>query len=154
MFSLTTQYAIRAIVLLAYHHHDELVGNTTLAETAKIPPSYLSKVLQSLVKSGLVQSRRGVKGGFHLTFDPQTITLLDVVNAVDPIPRIKGCPLGLDSHQDMLCPVHAHLDCAMAKVEEILSSATIAELLHDPSRPPALIETWIREKLEEKGTSL
>ncbi len=142
MFSQTTQYAIRAVVMLAYHQESGPVGNGVLAENAKIPPSYLAKILQGLVKTGVVASRRGAKGGFTLSKGPEEITLLDVVNAVEPIPRIEGCPLGLDSHAHTLCPVHARLDEAMAQVEAVLSSATIAELLSDPDRPPPLIESW------------
>lgn len=146
MFSQTTQYAIRAVVILAYQQDSSPVGNLVLAEKAKIPASYLAKVLQGLVKAGIVESRRGAKGGFSLSRGPSEITLLDVVNAVEPIPRIKGCPLGLKSHSGMLCPVHARIDEAMAQVESTLSSATIAELLSDPERPPALVETWGRLK--------
>ena len=146
MFSQTTQYAIRAVVILAYHQHSGPAGNLLLAEQAKIPASYLAKVLQGLVKAGIVESRRGAKGGFSLFRKPEEITLLDVVNAVEPIPRIKGCPLGLKSHSQMLCPVHARIDEAMAQVETVLNSATIAELLSDPDRPPALVETWGRLK--------
>lgn len=142
MFSQTTQYAIRAVVMLAYHQNSGPVGNSVLAENAKIPPSYLAKILQGLVKTGIVESRRGARGGFSLLKGPDEVTLLDVVNAVEPIPRIKGCPLGLASHAKTLCPVHARLDEAMAQVEAVLSSATIAELLSDPERPPPLVESW------------
>jgi Rrf2 family protein len=141
MFSQATQYAIRAVVMLAYHRDHGPVGNAWLAETAKIPPSYLAKVLQGLVKGGIIGSRRGAKGGFTLLRPPESITLLDVVNAVEPLPRIRGCPLGLKSHAGILCPVHARLDEAMAQVEAVLSSATIAELLSDDSRPPAFVES-------------
>lgn len=146
MFSQTTQYAIRAVVILAYCRDSGPTGNMLLARETKIPPSYLAKVLQGLVKAGIVESRRGAKGGFSLRRDPKAITLLDVVNAVEPIPRILGCPLSLKSHSKMLCPVHARIDEAMAQVEAVLSAATIAELLSDSSRPPALVETWGRLK--------
>lgn len=146
MFSQTTQYAIRAVVILAYHRDTGPTGNLLLAEEAQIPASYLAKVLQGLVKSGIVESRRGARGGFTLLYSPDEITLLDIVNAVEPIPRIKGCPLGLKSHSGMLCPVHARIDEAMAQVEAVLSAATVAELLSDPKRPPALMESWGRLK--------
>lgn len=144
MFSQTTQYAIRAVVMLAQYQHQgkDMVGNSLLAEEAKIPPSYLSKIMQGLVKAGIVDSRRGAKGGFSLRLEVDRITLLDVVNAVEPLPRIRQCPLGLATHAHALCPVHARLDEAMAQVESVLSSASIRELLSQPDRPPALIESW------------
>ena len=141
MFSLTTQYAIRAVVLLAYETNGAALGNAFLAEKTQIPPAYLSKVLQGLVRGKLVESRRGVGGGFRLLKSPEEITLLDVVNSVEPIPRIKGCPLNLQSHRSRLCSVHARLDKAMAQVEEVLSGATISDLLREPGRPRPLLET-------------
>jgi len=141
MFSLTTQYAIRAVILLAYEPAGGSLGNGTLAEQAQIPPAYLSKVLQGLARSRIVESRRGVGGGYRLLKNPEEITLLDVVNAVEPIPRIQGCPLNLKSHSQRLCSVHARLDEAMAQVEKVLSDATIADLLREPSRPRPLLET-------------
>lgn len=147
MFSQTTQYAIRAVVMLSHYRDQDRVGNAVLAEEARIPASYLAKVMQGLVKAGIADSRRGAKGGFRLRLRPEEITLLDVVNAVEPLPRIRGCPLGLKAHAGTLCQVHARLDEAMAEVERMLSSSTIAELLSERSRPPALVETWSR--LEE-----
>jgi len=141
MFSQTIQYAIRAVVMLSYEEKGVALGNGILAHRTKIPTSYLSKVMQGLVKSGIVESRRGVGGGFRLCQPPSKITLLDVVNAVEPLPRIKGCPLGLKSHGSMLCSVHASLDEAMAEVERVLSCSTIADLIAEPSRPRPLLET-------------
>lgn len=140
MFSQTAEYAVRAVVMLA-HLNKSLVGAKELAQRAKVPPSYLPKLMQSLVKAGIVYSRRGVGGGFSLRRSPEEITILDVVNAVDPIDRIVGCPLGLASHSKVLCPMHARLDEAMAEVEIVLSASTIAELLTDDSRPVPMEET-------------
>lgn len=141
MFSQTIEYAVRAVIMLAYLEEQGPVGNTVLAERSQVPPSYLSKVLQGLVKSGIVSSRRGVGGGFKLARSPEEITILDIVNAVDPIARIRGCPLGLESHSKVLCPMHARLDEAMKQVEEVLARSTVAELLLDPDRPIPMVET-------------
>ena len=111
------------------------LGVQSIAAGTQVPASYLSKVLQGLSRSGLVASRRGVGGGFTLTRGPADITVLDVINAVDPIHRIKGCPLGLKSHQHQLCAMHARLDEAARLVEESLRGSTIEELLSTPTRP-------------------
>lgn len=127
---------------LSYQSDGGTVGNASLARTTRIPPSYLAKVMQGLVRAGVVESRRGVGGGFRLVANPEHLTLLDVVSAVEPVPRIKGCPLGLKSHCERLCAVHARLDEAMAQVEKVLAEATIADLLRDPTRPPPMLETY------------
>ena len=61
--------------------------------------------------------------------------MLDAVNAVDPLPRITGCPLSLASHCETLCPMYARLNEAIAHFEEILKNSTIHEMMFDPSRP-------------------
>jgi len=61
------------------------------------------------------------------------LTILEVVNAVEPIVRIKSCPLGLSSHGVRLCPLHKRLDNALAYVEEAFHSSTLAEVLAEPT---------------------
>ncbi len=109
-----------------------------IATTMKVPQSYLSKVLQSLVRGGLVFSTRGLNGGFVLTRKPDELTMLDIMNAVSPIKRIESCPLDLDSHSSDLCPLHRRLDQAMAHVEEAFSGTTLAEILSDENPCPTM----------------
>jgi DNA-binding IscR family transcriptional regulator len=59
---------------------------------------------------------------------PLEITVYDVVQPVDPIGRIPTCPLGLENHQQALCPLHAALDAAAAELENSFRSTTIAQL--------------------------
>ena len=140
MFSQTTEYALRAVVILAHLNEEGAVGAKLMAEKAQVPASYLSKIMQSLVKAGLVHSKRGAGGGFVLTRSPEEISILDVVNAVGSLRRINTCPLGLKSHAKVLCPMHARLDLALANIEEIFATSTIAELLSDPERPLPMVE--------------
>jgi Rrf2 family protein len=102
-----------------------------------VPSGYLSKVLQSLARGELVHSQRGLHGGFALARPPRKISVWDVINAVDPLQRIRSCPLGLKSHGVNLCPMHRRLDDAMESVERAFRNSTVAELLADPnpSRP-------------------
>jgi len=127
--------------MLAQCHEQGPVGSALLAQRAQVPPSYLAKILQNLAKAGIVISRRGASGGFILARTPEEVTILDVVQSVDPIHRITKCPLNLDSHCEVLCPMHANLDAAIAEVQGILGSSTIAELLGDKSRPSPMVET-------------
>src|SRR5690606_35834967 len=61
------------------------------------------------------------------------ISILDVINAVDPIKRITTCPLNLPSHGANLCPLHRRLDNALELVEKALADSTLAELVVDPA---------------------
>lgn len=140
MISQTVEYALRAIVALA-NQYDEPCTSQRLAEKTCVPGPYLSKVMQSLVRGGVVKSQRGLRGGFRLSSPPSEMTIWDVVDAVEPIQRIKECPLGIGSHAGTLCPLHRRLDDAMAWVETSFRETTVDELLHeDPSVTP-LCET-------------
>jgi Rrf2 family protein len=135
VISQTAEYALRAAVDLAYHHG---ASRTTreIAAATHVPPSYLSKILQDLARAGLVRSQRGLHGGFALTRAPSTITVYDIMQAVDPIKRIRECPLGLASHRHQLCPLHHRLDAALARVERAFRAATLAAVTASPSRQP------------------
>ncbi|MFO0944324.1 MAG: Rrf2 family transcriptional regulator [Planctomycetota bacterium] len=133
MFSQTVEYALRAVVHLA----DQAPHPRTteqIAAATKVPHAYLSKVLQNLSKGGIVLTQRGVGGGAMLAKAPEELTILEVVNAVDPIRRIKVCPLGLEAHGVHLCPLHRRVDNAMAMVEDAFRHSTLAEILAEPTQ--------------------
>jgi len=136
MLSQTTEYALRIVVQLA-SQGAEPVTIPELARTTKIPSGYLAKVLRQLSRAGLVHSQRGPNGGSVLLRPPEELTVLDVVQAVDPLKRIEVCPLGLRGHGANLCPLHRRLDQAVATVETAFRNSSVADLLGDPrgSRP-------------------
>ena len=86
MLSQTVEYALRAAVQLA-SLAPESTTTAALAEVTQVPPAYLVKVLQALVKAGIVKSQRGVSGGVSLAIPANRLTILDIVNAADPIQR-------------------------------------------------------------------
>lgn len=137
MFSLTIEYAMRAVLALASHGNQSLTTRQ-IADAMHVPPSYLSKVLQSLVRAGIVQSTRGLRGGFVLVGRPEDWRMLDILNAVSPLKRIESCPIDLESHSSELCPLHRRLDNALGMVEQAFASTTLAEVLSDENRCPTL----------------
>ncbi|MGF1453556.1 MAG: Rrf2 family transcriptional regulator, partial [Opitutales bacterium] len=92
-------------------------------------PCYLVKVLQALAKAEVLTTQRGSAGGYTLVRDPATLSVLEVVNAVDPLQRIRHCPLGLAEHGCRLCPLHQRIDDATAQIEASFRESTIADLL-------------------------
>jgi Rrf2 family transcriptional regulator, nitric oxide-sensitive transcriptional repressor len=150
MFSQTAEYALRAVVYLAAEGNEPRTAQQIAAATRVPGAQYLAKVMQGLSRAGLVHSQRGLHGGFTLTRPAEELTVLDVLQAVDPIRRIRGCPLGLKGHVN-LCPLHRRLDQAIGMVEEALRRSTIAELLTEPSQErgiPIPLCPW-----PEEGTS-
>lgn len=140
MFSQTVEYALRAVVHLAMHA-PEPQKTSEIAEATKVPAAYLSKVLQGLRERELVHLQRGVGGGVTLTRAPAAISILDVVNAVDPIQRITTCPLDLKSHGVRLCALHRRMDDAMQKMEDAFRRTSLAELLADSNPSVPLCDT-------------
>jgi Rrf2 family transcriptional regulator, nitric oxide-sensitive transcriptional repressor len=136
MFSQTNDYALRVVTYLATHDGTP-ARNADIARVTQVPPGYLYKVLQPLVRAGLLRAQRGKHGGFVLNRPADGITVYDVVHAVNPLPRIRTCPLHLQSHGVKLCALHRRLDDAFALVEKAFRSSTIADLLADsgPSKP-------------------
>jgi Rrf2 family protein len=132
MISQTVEYALRAIVYLA-DQGEEARTTQQIAEATKVPAAYLSKVMQGLSRAKLVHSQRGLHGGFTLAHEPKDVTLWDVVQAIEPIERIRECPLGLVSHRLRLCPLHKRLDDAIALIERAFRDTTIAEVLAEPT---------------------
>jgi Rrf2 family protein len=131
MISRTNEYALRVMVHLAAQEKKPC-GTRQIAAATQVPASYLSKILLTLVKAGLVRSQRGPHGGFVLQRDASQMSVLDVTSAIDPLPRIRECPLGLPEHSRQLCPLHKELDQAFETVEEAFRRATLAGLV-EPS---------------------
>ncbi len=136
MISKTAEYALRAIARMASSPDNPLSADF-LSENAQIPRRYLNRVLQQLCAAGLVRSRPGPGGGYELNKVPGRITILDVVNSIDPIERIKHCPLSLKSHKK-LCPLHAALDRAYAATEKAFASVSIQDLVDSKHSDAAL----------------
>jgi Rrf2 family transcriptional regulator, nitric oxide-sensitive transcriptional repressor len=87
-----------------------------------------------LTKERLVKTHRGIHGGFCLSRPAKQITILEAVNAVDPIKRITLCPLGLKAHGKRLCPLHKKMDAALEQMEQAFASTTLADVLSEPSQ--------------------
>ena len=128
MFSQTVEYAFRAVVFLARQGEG---GSTTkkIAEGTQVPQAYLSKVLQSLSRGGVVRSQRGVGGGIFLAKSAEETSLLDIVNAVDPITRIELCPLGFETDGGNLCLLHDRLDETLAGVESAFRATKLSDIV-------------------------
>ena len=132
MLSKTAEYALRTIACLGSEPGQSESAESLCIRT-KVPRRYLHKVLQDLVRANLVHSRSGPGGGYSLSLDPDAVTILDVVNAVAPLERIRHCPLGLPSHTS-LCPLHLELDQAYAATEQAFARVTIGAVLRSDSR--------------------
>jgi Rrf2 family transcriptional regulator, nitric oxide-sensitive transcriptional repressor len=150
MLSKTAEYALRAVACLG-GQAGTAVSADHLAEQTKVPRRYLTRVLQDLAGAGLVHSKSGPGGGYELARATDQLTILDVINTVSPIERIRACPLGLKSHTS-LCPLHAELDKAYAATEAAFAAVTIKDLIESTSSIVPLCET-VRQPFQANTAS-
>ena len=133
MFTQTVEYALRAMVQLASQSPGACTTKQIASKT-KVPGAYLAKVLQSMRRAGLVNSRRGVGGGVNLARPAARISLLDVIDAVEPLKRS-----GSRSHKGgaTLAPLQRQLNAALDQVRKNLAGISLGELVKMPVKKKA-----------------
>jgi Rrf2 family protein len=122
-------YAVRVMIHLAAQPEGAVVSKALLAKAAEAPESFLSKILQSLARAGLIQARRGTVGGFSLLPLGAGASLLGVVEAIDgPIALNLCLTSGVPCHRHSECAAHSVWVRAQAAMLAVLSEAKIAQL--------------------------
>lgn len=130
MITKTGLHAVRAMVALARLPAGAYAGASRIAREIGAPQNYLSKLLQSLAREGLVQSQKGLGGGFCLARSPERISLLDVVEPIEHISRWSGCILGRQECSDAdPCAIHERWKAVRGAYLKMLSQTTLAELV-------------------------
>ncbi len=130
-----TEYSVRAVLHLAACYPAAVVSKQEICAAEGITPAFLTKILQPLIRSGLVRSKRGVAGGFALARNPAQVTLLDVMKAVDEPLTLNLCLLeGHPCERECTCPVHDLWTEARERLEEIFGRRSLAELAGERAR--------------------
>ena len=137
------EYAIRGVLYLCQQPEGSICLLSEISERQKIPPSFLSKIFQSLSRAGIVSSSRGTGGGFMLVKDPHDITLLDVIEAIEGQISLNMClSNGQMCEQRPTCAVHSVWREAQNHLLELLKNKTFAELAEENQK---LLEEVSRE---------
>lgn len=123
-----SKYATRALVELAQRTGDAPVPLVLLAEARGIPTQFLEQLFSTLRRAGLLQSHRGVYGGFSFNRPPDQITVLDVVECLDGPIEPALCTGPESCERRAICSVADVWVEAKLAVEEVLGSVTIREL--------------------------
>jgi Rrf2 family protein len=130
MLSSTAEYALRIMIALTEGMGGPLTSER-IAKTTQVPTDYAVKVLQMLGRARLVRAQRGRGGGFQLSCDPTKTSLLDVVNAIDPLQRIDSCPLSKVEHRGELCPLHKRIDEVTGLLESSFAKMTLMSVVEE-----------------------
>lgn len=125
-----TEYAIRALLFLAKQPKGEIVYKKDICQSQDITPAFLTKILQPLIKAGIVGSQRGVGGGFFLEKTPAEVSMLDILVAEEGPLDLNICITDADScDRHSLCPVHDAWHDIRAELAKTLSRYTLEKLV-------------------------
>jgi Rrf2 family protein len=137
-----SDYAVRVMVHLASLSEGKKVPLTALVHATGVKESFLSKVMQRLVHTGLVSSHRGTGGGFCLKVPPVRTTLLDVIEAIDGPLELNLClGSGQGCNRQGWCGVYAVWREAQEMLSAVLEGVTIARLARATARDLSALET-------------
>ena len=142
MFSTKAEYGVRVMVDLARRGGAQPVALTEIAEAEGLPLAYLEHLVARLRRAGLVESRRGARGGYLLAREPAQITMAEVVEALEgriaPIECISSSPDGTvrcvrESDPAHICTTKVLWTRVRAAIVQTLQETTLAELI--PTTP-------------------
>ncbi|WP_069132774.1 RrF2 family transcriptional regulator [Rhodohalobacter halophilus] len=141
MFSTSCHYGLQAMIYIALHSSDNKnIDLGQIAEKQEIPKHFLSKILQMLVKNGLLRSMKGPTGGFSLSRPADELTLIEVIDAIDGLDVFTQCGIGFkkcdDNHP---CPIHNDYKPVRNKIRELFENKTLLELTEDVERGESFV---------------
>jgi Rrf2 family transcriptional regulator, iron-sulfur cluster assembly transcription factor len=130
MLSRSCVHAIRAVVVLASLPPGAYCGTSAIADTTGAPRNYLGKLLLQLSRRGLVESQKGLGGGFRLAQSPDKISLHDVVESIEDVSRWTECAFGGKQCTDETpCPLHHQWGAVRTAYMSLLRNTSIAALV-------------------------
>lgn len=141
MFSTTSQYALRALALMASRHEAGAMLGREISEQTGIPSNYLSKILVGLNNARIVSATRGTGGGYALTASPEEITLDRVVAVFDREMVNPCCLLGYNRpcSDENACSAHSAWKNTRERLVRFLQTTTLADIAKgDPGQDNAI----------------
>lgn len=131
MFSKTCEYGIRAAIIIASEsYQDNRIGLKEIAKKIDSPEAFTAKILQILSKNNIVNSIKGVGGGFEIPKETMNqIKLIQIVSAIDGDRVFTGCGLGLSHCSEIHpCPVHDKFKEIRNELADMLENTNLEEL--------------------------
>lgn len=126
IFSKKCEYGLQAVLYLATRETGAVTPVDEIAGKLNIPKEFVSKILQSLVESGIIFSKKGKFGGFALAKAPSKIRLIDIVAAIDGLTLFNRCVLGFPNCSPTEpCPVHDKWGILRTNAYDMLTEETI-----------------------------
>ena len=131
MISKSAEYAVRSLAYLALAK-DRWVLNREIADELELPPPFLTKLLGTLTREGLLASQRGRTGGFRLARAPESIRLLQIVDPFDRLSDRRQCLLGQSvCSETHSCPLHTQWKRIQDDFRDLFARTTLADVIED-----------------------
>jgi Rrf2 family protein len=134
VFSKATRYGVKALAYMAHRSNARICGVNEIAGSEIIPPVYLRKLLGELRRHRLVESVKGLHGGYVLARDPQSITLWEVFRILDPDPYLDECILCGSREEGFSCSFCMDWRRICGELIKELKRQTIADFLSSKGR--------------------
>jgi Rrf2 family protein len=130
MFNKETEYAMRGLVYIKLQNMKErMPGTVEIARETETPHFYIAKILQRLVKTGLLRSVKGKGGGFYFDENGADISLLELAAVTEGQPSVSQCGFGLKKcDPGNPCPMHEKYAPVRESINNLLSGETIKSL--------------------------
>ncbi len=139
MLTRTGLHAVRALLALARLPEGAFAGAAHIASTIGAPQNYLGKLLKNFIAEGLVESQKGLGGGFRLARSPETISLFDILEPIEHVSRWSGCILGQpECRDDAQCAIHDQWKKVRNNYLHMLTHTTLADLLRRENTPAGI----------------
>src|SRR5215204_2299788 len=131
MLTKTSEYALRSLIYIAMHAvGGKKIGIKEVANELELPLAFIGKILQELVRKGLLASTKGPNGGFYLDKPASSISILDVIREIDGLEAFRRCGLGLKKcSDDHPCPLHEDFKVYRDGLARLFSQRTIQDLV-------------------------
>lgn len=130
--SRTVAYAVQATIQLAQSTDEGPTPCSRLAAEGQMPERFLLQILRNLVTHGILQSTRGVDGGYTLERPPEEISLLEVIEAIDG-PIAPSVPTSADGQTtDSQQRLHSALEQVTTTAREQLAAIKLSQLMLPP----------------------
>jgi len=140
-FTKAEDYGLHGIMYLAEQPQGKVTPLSEISEAQQVPEKFLAKIFQSLSKTGLVKSHRGVKGGFSMARSADAITIKEVLESIQGPYYISKCLADVSiCKQSGDCSVRKLLQMTQDRILEVFEGNTIADLV-----------TWGRKDLSPRS---
>lgn len=128
-YSTSTKYAVMALIELATRQYEQPVQIKEISNSTDIPHHFLAKLIQTMVKAGILSSTKGRGGGIEFALPPSEVTIADVVKIIDGQQALQDCIFGLQSCDGTRdCPLHSVWGPIREQILNFLENTTVAEL--------------------------